>query len=331
VLQTLPYEPLLNITLNHGYFTGKRFKTIGFEPADGTPTLLNNLRMVLRPSVGAIALMASDAELVQLAKSSATPIRLYLTCNDPYHINYTDLPGYDPQKTLVYLNNLPDGKLNDKNTMVGKDDLATVSFGSVTLPKTEGTYLFKDANGEPLPAENARQKTVDSEEYLLSDLPEGLVRIFYGDAEVRKVYYVPKPVWKKPFGVLEIYPAALNHEAVDGAEELEVHFGHPKTFWKYFIVNPKYQKFGNLAITNGAKNEVFHPPQNTTVFDREALVFVSKEAMPLVEDTSGKLKLVNQNESIPELIEKLQGALPNQFFKGENSESTDLLYSHIYV
>ena len=329
--QTLAFHNVLTIAIGHSYFEGNMFKSARFELADGATRILKNLGMVVKSAVSGLNCFMTDPELIALSKNDVDPIRIYVRCDDAYHINYTDLPDYDPQHSLVYCNNLPNEKLQSVDKGIDRDDVISISDGGVVLPDDEVEYRFTDALGNPLPKEQVLKLENRPGEYRLTGISEGLVRIFDNDEEVRRIYVVSHKIWKKPLAVIALFPGHFIINGDKKGQRLQIQFNHRNTFWKYFIVNPKYLGFKNLGITIGGNDELFKAPEQTKVMQRPALVFETKEKMPLREMSERPLKLVNRDEIIPELLERLQPATPNQLYRNEENGSEDSLYSHIYV
>ena len=171
---------------------------------------------------------------------------------------------------------------------------------------------------------------------MLSNLSQGLIIVHAGKQEVERIYYYPQAVWKKPFGILEIYTSTLlKHFREKGKIDYAVKFGNRQTIWKYFLVSSVYQKFNNLSIINKGKEQIFNGPEKQHVHEiTDALVFESKNKIPLSENSEETYQMVENfdltNRSGKIVLKNLPKASPVQLYRDE-TKSDDAVYSHIYI
>ena len=171
---------------------------------------------------------------------------------------------------------------------------------------------------------------------MLSNLSQGLIIVHAGKQEAERIYYYPQAVWKKPFGILEIYTnTLLKHFREKGKTEYAVKFNNRQTIWKYFLVSPVYQKFNNLSIINKGKEQIFNGPEKQHVHEiTDALVFESKNKIPLSENSEETYQMVENfdltNRSGKIVLKNLPKASPVQLYRDE-TKSDDAVYSHIYI
>lgn len=335
------YSRILTLTFQHQYFRDSQFRTIDVTVAGSSARALNNLGIVIKPFPGGLNLLASDPNLLE---NEPNPIRLYLNCNDPYFINYTELPEYRPSQQLFYFNNLsviPDNKTEKirlhSDEFAGKNDLVNLIENKISIPEFDPKkqYRFVDANQTEIPSQNVIP-TSNTGEFLISGPPEGIIYILADNRAFTKYYFQPKAVWSKPFGVIELYPGNLfAHYSEQGKVEYLLNFNNRQTIWKYFFLNPVYQNFNNLSIINKGKQQIFNAPQKQPVLEnQEALVIESKSAIPLSEFSDETYQLVDNYD--PELrsgkiIHKsLAKASPEQLYI-DTTQSGAPIYSHIYI
>ncbi|HAQ18751.1 MAG TPA: hypothetical protein DCR40_05870 [Prolixibacteraceae bacterium] len=338
------YNHLLTFLFKHRYFRNELFKSIEISFAEGTTKLLNDLCIIIKPFTGGFHLLACNTELLD-SLNDTDPIQLHFNCTDPLYINYTELPLYHLTDNLLYFNNLsviPDqdgeGFRPNEAEFVGQSEVVPVSHGKIKLPTFESSkkYRFTDALGNEISSQSITQTKQYSNEFMLSDLPQGLVRFFADDVESGKVYYHPKSFWKKPLGIVDIYVGELfNQYKEKGKVDYAVSFNNRKTIWKYFFVSPVYQKFSNLSIINKGSEQIFNPPQKQLVYKNpEAWVFESKNKIPLSEISDEIYQLFDNYESEQrpgKIIHKnLVKATPEQLHY-EVTKSEEPAYSHIYL
>lgn len=335
------YSQLSTLTFQHQYFRDNLFRTVDVSFDESSARILNNLGIVIKRFHGSVNVLASD---LQLLENEMGPIRLYLNCNDPYFINYTELPDYNPSGNLIYFNNLTanSGKNSGEvrlhtDEFVGINDIVSLTQGKISIPEFDAKkqYRFVDATQTEIPSQNVIP-SFNTGDFLISGPPEGIIYILADNNEFTKYYFQPKAVWVKPFGVIELYPGNLfTHFSEQGKVNYLLNFKNRQTIWKYFFLNPVYQKFNNLSIISKGKQQIFNAPQKQPVLEnQEALVIESKNAIPLSEFSDETYQLVDNYD--PELrsgkvIHKsLAKASPEQLYV-DTTQSDALVYSHIYI
>ena len=289
-------------------------------------------------------MLASDPELLDSINDDES-IQLHLNCNDPLYINYTELPLYRPNDKLIYFNNLsaisdPGNErfLLHEKEFVGENEVVQLTQGKIKVFQFDPAivYRFADSLGNEISSECVTQSLQDSGEFMLSNMPPGLVRIYTGKQEVGKYYYSPKTIWKKPLGIVEIYTGKLfDHYKEKGKVEYAVVFNNRQTIWKYFLVSPVYLKFDKLSIINKGKDQIFNPPQKQAVLKNpEAWVFESKIQIPLSENSEENYQLIDNYDPIQrsgKVIHKnLTKASPEQLHY-DLTKFEESVYSHIYL
>ena len=338
-----PLNHISTIIFQHQFFNDTQFKSIHLSFDRHTERLIVNMGIIIKPFPGGLHLLASDPELLE-SSDDLGPIRLQLNCKDDKFINYTALPDYSPADHILYfcnINSIPAPKSNryalHKEKFVSTGDTVHITNGKVTLPQYNGRkkYQFTDAAGNEIPPECIRQSQPESGMFYLSDLPEGIIKVLEGKNEITKVYHSPNPVWRKPLGILEIFPGQLFTHYIDkGKVEYTVNFSNRQTIWKYFLISPVYQKFDNLTIINKSKEPAFKKPVKQMIFEEtEALVFESKDKIPIREHSNG-FQLIDgydsKNKSGKVVLKNLASASPDLLYRDETNSSEEI-YSYIFI
>jgi hypothetical protein len=338
------YTHILTFLFKHRYFRNHLFQPTDVACTESSTRLLTNLGIIIKPFAGGFNLLASDPELLDSINEGES-IQLHLNCNDPLYINYTELPLYRPNDKLIYFNNLsaisdPGNErfLLHEKEFVGENEVVQLTQGKINVFQFDPAivYRFADSLGNEISSECVTQSLQDSGEFMLSNLPPGLVRIYTGKQEVGKYYYSPKTIWKKPLGIVEIYTGKLfDHYKEKGKVEYAVVFNNRQTIWKYFLVSPVYHKFDKLSIINKGKDQIFNPPQKQAVLKNpEAWVFESKTQIPLSENSEENYQLIDNYDPIQrsgKVIHKnLTKASPEQLHY-DLTKFEEPVYSHIYL
>lgn len=341
---TQTYTHILTLLFKHRYFNDGLFKSIFVSYADGTQKLLRDLEIIIKPFEGGLHLLAANPNIFD-SISDSNPIQLYFYCKDPNYINYTELSSFSPSNELLYFNNLSSKTDSNNETFylhneefLGDNEIVQLNSGKIQIPhfNVENDYRFTSATGDEIAAQCITHPAKQSDTFFLSNIPEGLVLLHTNKQEVDRFYCNPKAVWKKPFGIVEIYTSTLlNHFREKGIVEYALNFGNRKTIWKYFFTGPVYQKFNNLSIINKAKEQIFKGPETQQISDNyAALVFESKNKISISEHSDESFQLVDDYQSGVVkgkiVIKSLPKASPEQLF-WDDTKSADTIYSHIYI
>ena len=336
------YSHILTFTCKHEYFGEKIFKTLEFSYETETRELMKNLGVIVKPFKGGFHLLSSNPELLK-ASGNETSFQFYFNSNDPYYINYSELSAYNPGDDLLYFDNL--NKSSDSNQyslhvneFIERNDVVELSHGNIRIPSFNETkrYLIKDARNVIISDESLLKSVSNPAEISLMNTPKGLINIYENNEKVSSVYYYPVPVWKKPLGTIDIFTDTLYQQfESSGKLEYSINFNNKKTIWKYFLTNSFYQKFKNLCILNKDKEPIFNPPEKIQIEDdTTALVFESKQQIPLKEHSENTLQLIDnfnpEFKSGKVIIKHLNQASAEQLFQDAlpNNKSN---YSHIYI
>jgi len=338
------YTHIVTFLAEHRYFKSQLFQPTEVSYTESTTRLLSNLGIIIKPFAGGFHLLASDPELLD-SLNEVEPIQLHLDCKDPLYINYTELPLYPPNDKLIYFNNLsaisgPGNKrfLLHGQEFVGGNEVVQLTQGKISIIQFDpaNVYRFTDSLGNEISSQCITQSLQNSGEFMLSNLPQGLVRIYAGTQEVHRFYYSPQTIWKKPLGIVEIYTGKLfDHYKEKGKVEYAVVFNNRQTIWKYFLVSPVYHKFDKLSIINKGKDQIFNPPQKQPVLTNpEAWVFESKTQIPLSENSEENYQLIDnydtEQRSGKVIHKNLTKASPEQLHY-DVAKSEEQVYSHIYL
>lgn len=331
------YQYLLSLEFKHTYFKEGQFKSLQVSFNEETMRLIKNLSIILKPFPGGVHFLALDPELLNDTTLN-TPIRIFLACNDPYYVNYSELPDYRPSDSVLYFNNLdsiPNSagtgpQLHNKD-YVGQNNVARLSVGKLSVSNFDkaNTYHFEDVFGNDV-SDNTRPSQNESDGFLVSNLQQGIVKVFANGQEEEQVYYCPKSVWKKPLGIVELYlPQLFEHYDQNDKQTYTLNFDTKKTIWKYFLTGPVYRKFKKLSIVNSTNNDLFAPLKEPRQEEDGHWVFQSQSPIPLLEYSDEIYMLVNEGK-LPAVIKALPRASPEQLFY-DDGNNTGSKYSHIYI
>lgn len=338
------YTHIATVSCRHQYFKDGLFKPLGFSIEENSVKVMKDLGIVLKQFSGGFHLLALDMDLLASEKNDKS-LQLHFNCRDSYYINYTNLPNYSPGEDLLYFSNLNAQPASEEilslhnGDFVESGDVVRLSHGQIKIPSFDpaDTYIFLDASNESLPLDSIHESTLDPSEFSISNYRQGLVKIQSESAVVHKVYFQPKVVWKKPLGTIELFTATLSDHFKEKGNVVhyEINFNNRHTYWKYFLVDPVYQKFDALSIINKEKKPVFNSAQKQQIQENmDAIVFESINKLPLLEYSEHNFQLVDNynadSRSGKVIIKNLVHASPEQLFL-ESPPSDEFIYSHIYI
>ncbi len=340
------YSHILTLLFRHQYFRDNLFKSIQISYSESTAKLIQDLNIILKPFVGGIHVLVSNPDLLNRS-NDADPIRLYINCEDPFYINYTELSTYNPTDTVLWFNNLDltvnsdpenkDLKLH-KEGFVSENEIIKLSSNTISIDKfqTDKEYNFTDVFKNEISTEFLSQSKSFSNHFVPSNLPEGIIYLFQEKQEIEKIYYYPKTIEKNPLGIVDLCTTTLLKQYKEqGKLNYTIAFNSKETIWKYFFVNPIYQKFDKLSIIDKGKEQLFSSPQKQYVHgNTEALVFESNNKLPLSEFSKNNFQLVDNYDkelrSGKVIIKNLAKPSPEQLYSDE-TKPNELVYSHIYI
>lgn len=338
------YHHIATILCNHSYFKKGLFKSLDFTIADESLKLMKDLGIVLKQFAGGFYLLSSNPELLA-SDNKEHSLKIYLNCKDHYYINYTNLLSYVPAEDIFYFNNINAIVPQNSNVRalhieqyVGENNKIAISNGNIKIPEFDiaKNYMFKDASGGLVLRDNVQESTRYPGEIRITNISEGLVQIFSNDEVAHEVYYYPNAVRKKPLGIMELFTSVLfDHFEGGGKVNYELTFNIRHTFWKYFLRGSAYQRFNDLSVIHKNEGNRFSSFKKQQIDQNTgAIVFESKEALPLLEDSEVIFQLVNNYDadlrSGRVLIKNLRHALPEQLYK-ELPPNNEHDFSHIYI
>tara|TARA_R110000744_G_scaffold20142_6_gene52887 strand:- start:1060 stop:2139 length:1080 start_codon:yes stop_codon:yes gene_type:complete len=355
------YQYFLSLEFRHNYFKDGLFRSLQVSFDEVTMQLTKNLGIIIKSYPGGVHFFSSNLELLKDI-SLSTPLRLFLTSNDPNYINYTVLKGYTPLSSILYFNNLQPTKeaiieanlpSEEKDSLtkynlhskdfISKNEIVLLNFGSLDISKLEipdyaigKQYDFKDVFGNNL-KDHILKTNEETDQFYISNLHQGIIRIFSNEQEVAKVYYNPQSVWKKPLGIIELYLSKINdHQQPENKLIYRLKFDVQKTKWKYFLVDSVYEKYKGLMIVDSSDKQHFTPSKEEKFQGKNVRVIESTKEIGLAEYSNSIFQL--KNKILPENRDKkpiiVIGALPiataeQIHFKDKNNKETK--YSHIYL
>jgi len=343
------FNLIATIYFKHNYFKDGVFKTIVFAVAEDSTKLLKDLGIVFKYFSGGFHLLSANTGLLD-SEREENSLNIYIYCNDPYYINYTNLTNaYSPTKDILYFNNLKprfsrtDDNGNDISYLhneeyAGESEILRLTNGQFIIPSFDSTktYAFNTLPDNRLDDENIKESRLVEGEFSVSNVSEGIIKIVTIDKndtqeelieeQVNELYHYPNVIWKKPMAIIELFTKTLSDDFVKDGEKIIycINFNNIKTKWKYFLTSPIYKKFSDLKIIQKDNGTTFRKAIKTQIQDNNDIMIIESEnEIPLLEYSENTYQLKGYDTKLRSnklIIENLVHASPEQlYFKSQKN------------
>ncbi|WP_373524359.1 hypothetical protein [Aquiflexum sp.] len=319
--------------IKHGYFAQSDPAIFQLSVSLESKKILHNLNLIIKPINNGFHLLTGD---ISLLKEDWNPIHFHFSIQDPLFFNYTDLEGYFPGKSLIYLVNKEVYQLGkpeelglNSEEFLDKKALVLVRQGNINLSglSINEQYTLTDEREKVLQISAGGQ---------FQNMPyeEGLYTISGKDLN-QTFYFFPQRIFKTPDMVFTVYPADLHNQFQEnGSVHFTAKFKSRLTKWRYILTDPIYKKFQNLSIIDTKKKTIPFEEKEIELNGMGSYrCFESIESIKLQDLNSGYFQLVEhpdldpRNEKI--IIKSLPRASPD-FIHQEGFPNGEL-YSHIFI
>lgn len=319
--------------ISHEYFTQNEPVIFQLTIPPHSKKILHNLNLIIKSFNNGFHLLGGD---ISLLKNEWSPIHFHFSIQDPLFFNYTDLEGFKPGKSLIYLSNKATFQLDEprnmrlsKDEFLGKDSLFMTRQGNIQNNDLSINELFSltDESGNVLEKSAGGHFQVPLDE-------EGLY-VISGKDLTQSIYFFPQRIFRSPDLVLTIYPAELYEEyQQNGSIHFFSKFKSRKTKWRYILTDPVYNKFKKLSIIDTKKKTIPFEEKEIELNDMGSFrCFESIESILLQDLNLGYFQLVEKTDLDPNnekiIIKTLPRASPEMIIK-EGFPKEDL-YSHIFI
>jgi hypothetical protein len=356
------FRPLLALAVVHSYFADGACRALRVRPSPQCAELLARNRMRTLETPGGIAVHYLERGQALARYDETAALTFMLDSNDPYLMNYTALdptPAMERQAAIWYADNrhTSAGVLNPATAPLVRLPLRPARFRlAPAAPVAAAALAVLDVFGVErlaIPVGPAAVRGgIDCD---LRGLDDGRYRLF-ADGAVLLDFYLSDGARPTTWGVLAIYPGARQPQALaegaaiaaDGSvtpRSYHLALHSRATTWRYIVVpkagapgERRYAVGGNFgALGRGGDPIVFQAdPCHTQVDGRPAMLFSSRDALPLYERPAERMRIA-LTVGDPEGRESRNLALPyapaNALVRRECDEDGEKFagYSDIYV
>ncbi len=335
------YRPMFNIALEHNFFSAGKFPGISLKPTAESEKLMNNANLVSRVRQDGLTVFY-DADYLDTLKFYAAddeePLKLNFECDAEegnFH-NFTAAALFGSNKTLFFDSNNTDKsfigkKYLHRDEFVSRDDLVanftaptalSEEFNSVLQFSAERALLFTPAQTEQNPAGKVLLDAHDLEQR--RSIARTMAR--HSSVKSRKQPSVGLISIQVTSGELE----ELNNSSLDVFNDYHIKFQARETHWKYFLVGEANREGAFIKDIRGEID--FDDLGEERLADgRFARVFLSRQAMPLVDRAKPKFQLQIMKNNRPKvLVSRLQVASSKRINR-MTVDNQELFVSEIYV
>ncbi len=334
--------PLYQLNVLHDYFSDGRCKNVEVVPSRETARMLQQYGLFFRQVETTYHIVAKNDGNTPLfvEENLQTSLNFHLKINDPYFLNYTDLPLEISSNQVYYFSNLNAATsfLSKEEKANGQDQLAikTKQFSyEVDAATHEGKQLqVKNQNGEVV--DEYEIKAVQN--HILVDLQhqaEGVYDI-YIEEELKEKTIISNSATPTDFGFIQL-ELSTNTWSKERPIKQFIQFKNRATYWQYNIINTHDYQLGNFSVATAPTTIDFSALDSRTLPNgQEAMLLSSAQEIPLQERYTNTLKL-NMNKIIGNQIHNIGSSIPlpypdNKTIKPiTQADNTTKIVSDIYV
>ena len=295
------YKKMIGLQVLNSYYSALKSNDFSFIPEQTSYYTAARMGIKLKPAGSGFHLFAEVENDEKLAKNyTGSPVKMafFMKLNNPFFVNFTDLPlQQDPEK-IYYFSNQAVNKRKvfglEKDFLLLNQNEYTSASDLIKTTKSNYNYVLDGNTGSKTANLVAldNDQTVTSKEsgpvdghynfsFQLSGLPAGRYRLEIDGGEVDRFYYAHELSATKYYAVVELFSqvgadyAYFGNDNKLNAKEYCIAFKHRTTRWRYKVINRN-----GLDMAAPQIRESETPWEFTDVGDN---VFVSNQPIPLKE------------------------------------------------
>lgn len=310
---------LFRIQSLHSYFSEGLARGLAYRPTASANQILSRYNARFQPITGGFRIVCPVSDehpsMIQpkLTIPPGTCFSLMMEAEDPYFLNYTNLPALAAGK-ILYTNNLNTrkkvAKLRQMDVRPSRFNLdISNEFGP--KPGAERLLQISKLNGMVVWEQTVFKNPADPNcQVNLTDFAAGaftLTVTIAGQSHSYSFFMNPDPINQSVLGFFEWFalraPGVFNN-AVTGEPQHFIKFGESycielksrETHWKYFLIRVSHSELTNPNIAYYLQKQklfdfVQSPNKVTLPNGREALEFVASKTLPYQEHPAGEVIL----------------------------------------
>ncbi len=348
------YKRLFSVKYIHDYYSNGFSNDFTIKATEKTAETLQKSGLILRQVNNGFEIHADSRKIGDQYKTLKeidvnSKLVFLLELNNPYFINFTDLPFNNSIKSLFYFNNVETSEHNENihlstSEYVGKEQGVeyhydyffkeiisdiNIAFGEIIFPDDNTSFQQKRFK--------VLEKNTDTEgkflySFVLQNKPAGRFNFLFNKKKQNEVFYYNITSFKsfKIFGIIEIFldnsvlPDArfINEQNVISEKEYFIKFKNRSTYWRYIVDNKSKQDLQDPGIV--------HTKLDLNFDKDSALNFTSQDVIPLSSDPIQGLEFRKNKNAAGS---KIKSNLPNPGIDmiRIDTDNENKIYSDIYV
>lgn len=342
------YRTLFKLSVLHDFYAEQNTRDLMLVPTPETLKLAKRLGLVIKETNRDYQVLYEPDKLegfiAEVEKKNIVKFTFILQCNNPYFINYTDIPANDNAGIFYFSNNKVSKDGEDLLLHTGKfaqnSNRYKLKIGlEISGQGKERELTIKDDYNTEI-----TKKKVGPEETVFLDnraLPIGLYNVEEGKSKEAIVLFSQVPV-KKPVAVIDISLSGLiKKEFLEAAKvnslptyNYKVSFASRMTYWRYLLIGKYNNTLKNTAINSVDKIVTFSGPRECKLLNgQEVIEFISEKPLALKERPNYNFQLKSVKAGVANgktILEKLPQASV-EVIKPESREENSKVFSDIIV
>jgi len=364
-MKLFAYKKVFRVSVENDYYKNGHSSDFSFAPSQHCQKLLKDHGLIFKPTpygfdvFGEVEEVGNDERLIKGFQEDMK-FTFLVKLDDPYFLNFTDIPVKSGAHTIYYFNNLTDYETGGELLMINKDEIPKISFNQSRIAMSSevfkfnytsfdssktGTVTFVD-EGFSLDQTLNNNNDEFQFQFNLSEFHPG--RCEFSVDGVTDTFYAANEIYKEEvFGIIEIFANSSvpsNYQCVDSGNivttrEYIIPFTNRSTIWRYFIYDKSTNTLDNLQIDMTGTE--FHPesfPAASYPDDYALFRFTSGEPgspetekpLPLTEEPVTHIRLSGTiNSTNKDIIEHLPN--PDITLIKPDSKDNRKIYSDIIL
>ncbi|WP_297338275.1 hypothetical protein [Algoriphagus sp.] len=319
---------IATLGFSHEYTGDSYYDGFSFAPTAETKILAKNLNLILKPTVGGIAVFSGDPELLA---EEERELNLDLFSTNPLFYNFTDFGREFRPDMHVFFFALQEGK-----QLLHAGDTVSVNNSLTVLRREAFQDLLTKVQQDKIQLLDREELEIPSNQVhrFLAD-PEA--RVFYGiEKGERKGFFKPSTKMEKtPFARMILSCSQLHKGFIQTQTPslYSVRFKTKQTRWKYILSDKAYDKFNDLKIIDAQNSDIHFRETEFEIQDSwKVRSFESEAVLPFQVDGWPKFQLVEQSNGgqvFKVVIKQLPKASPEGLSRSTIND--DVLVTHIFI
>lgn len=304
------FQKLFSIQMLHEFYGDKRPRRLKIVPTNECRLTMQNHKLVFKQrETGCLVLSRSDEMgKVLFQNNDALRLSFAIISDDPFFINYTDLPLTSTQN-LYYFNNLEENiggnqqKSLQKNEFVYREDqiAARPAYFNHHFPEAISTssLWIEDAIGNRIWEQEIETTELEAFPIDLRYEPLGKY-VLKADGGYAFDFYTLMGNPELYFGFIDVFltdHVPMNYQTIQDeqvvAQDYVIHFNNRSTRWRFLVTSRDFPvEHGFYEVKSVESSITFSQPEEVQLANGlNAMMMVSDQLIPLKEHPVSKFQM----------------------------------------